>query len=114
MTALTGPALLRAAAGMLNAGTMDRCANCDHLVSMHSEGGCWYTLTAGVVGENLACLCQATSPPVAPSIVPDLAAWLLTFSIDAETAGWVTADGAFKLGAPTSYPTAISREVVGE
>lgn len=114
MTDLTGPALLRAAADRLNSGAMDRCVNCEHLVSMHGEGGCWYSLTDAPEGENIVCRCRASKPPVEPSIVPDLAAWLNAFSHEAEAFGWVAADGTFKLGTPTRYAQEIAKKVLGD
>lgn len=39
-----------------------RCTSCDHLLTMHAELGCWYTVTAGRAGENLVCPCVVTAP----------------------------------------------------
>ena len=113
MTDVTGPALLRAAAAAY-AGAMYRCVNCDHTLSMHSEGGCWYTLTDAPEGEDLVCRCRASNPPAEKDIAPDLAGWLHAFSYEAEGLGWVNADGTFKLGTPTRYPTEIARKVIGQ
>jgi hypothetical protein len=114
VTDLTGPALLRAAAERLNDGVMYRCVNCDHTLSMHSEGGCWYTLTDGPEGEDLVCRCRASKPPAEKGIVPHLAAWLHAFSYEAEGLGWVNPDGTWKLGSLTNYSTAIARKVINQ
>lgn len=42
-----------------------RCPNCDHPLTTHSAGGCWFTLREKTLGENLVCGCQRTGPWVA-------------------------------------------------
>lgn len=44
-----------------------RCSSCDHLMSGHQDGVCWYTVTHGQVDMNLVCPCggqpAADAPP---------------------------------------------------
>jgi hypothetical protein len=43
-----------------------RCPNCDHVVTTHGEGGCWFTLTHTMLGENLVCGCEQVGAWVPP------------------------------------------------
>jgi hypothetical protein len=35
-----------------------RCGSCEHAWTDHQEDGCWFTVTTGRAGRNLACPCS--------------------------------------------------------
>lgn len=110
MTALTGPALLRAAADRLN--QMDQEATkgpwrIDTSPTGRLYGAEPHTVVAFDLDDADRRLIATLS-----AIIPDLTAWLWAFSYEAEGLGWVNADGTWRLGSPTNYVTAIARKVM--
>lgn len=110
MTALTGPALLRAAADRLN--QMDHAATkgpwrIDTSPTGRLYGAEPHTVVAFDLGDQDLRFIATLS-----ALAPDLAAWLCAFSYEAEGLGWVNADGTWRLGSPTNYATWIAQKVM--
>lgn len=50
-----------------------RCPSCDHEIAMHQPDGCWYTVSTGLPGLNLCCVCSVPSEDrVVTAGTPDL------------------------------------------
>ena len=128
MTALSGPALLRAAADRLN--EMGQAADpgpwegfethgrdvCDEAWSEMGVKAGGLRVAETFEGPNYSQRWQENIDLIVTlrGIAPDLAGWLTAFSHEAETLGWVAADGTFKLGSPTRYATEIAKKVLGD
>jgi hypothetical protein len=39
-----------------------RCPSCDHSMSMHSQGVCWFAVKTGRIDANLVCPCALRGP----------------------------------------------------
>lgn len=57
-----------------------RCRNCDHVATVHSEGGCWFSLTEGRMDKDLGCQCTVERVgPVTGQAPDDL--WLIGWAL---------------------------------